>query len=193
MSLSSGLTDHLTFLTTLWQNPPVTTIYLLNMNFLIMFESATPELKVMKWSRPLWWACHLAHSAGLTWHLTQQNEQGLDHSTVCCHRMNEFWVFSKLAGCSNYLPSSFLWYYWSYFPPIPLECPVSCSNNVQYSALFSCTGCYVKINVKKKNKNLLPLLLISNLPWLCCRELSSRGLQGGLPPAIGNLSNLDTL
>jgi hypothetical protein len=51
----------------------------------------------------------------------------------------------------------------------------------------------VKINVKKKNKNLLPLLLISNLPWLCCRELSSRGLQGGLPPAIGNLSNLDTL
>ncbi len=168
----------------------MTRMYLLNMNFLIIFESATPELNVMEWSRPLWWVCHLAQSMGLTWHFTEHNEQGLDHSIVCCHHMNEFWVFSKLAGGSNYLPSSFLQYYWSYFPPIPLECPVSCSNNVQYSDLFSFTCCYVQINVKKKEQKSLALLLISNLPWLCRRELSSTGLQGGLPPAIGNLSNL---
>ncbi len=63
-----------------------------------------PDLNVMEWSHPcpLCWVrcqvsyigCHLAHPNKLTWCLTQQNGQGLDHSIV--HGASARWRSNRI-------------------------------------------------------------------------------------------------
>ncbi len=82
----------------IWQNLSVTRMYLSNMNFLIIFESATPQLNVMEWSLTVMVSVSPGSLCGahLTPYPTEWAGAWPFHSMLPPHE----WILSIFQACS---------------------------------------------------------------------------------------------